>query len=181
MFSTPSMLSLLAAGFYALVIAASLAAAAISKGSRQNSWHYRVWVAAAILFIALALMRGLGMEEFIRDEFRAVMRSDGTYNERRDFQRPLAAVAIILASAASFFAAYRLSKVSRTRRNLAVVTAVSGIAAMTILLVLRFISLHPIDAVLYGSLRLNWVVDLGASLAVLVGAVYYFLRVRRRS
>jgi hypothetical protein len=47
---------------------------------------------------------------------------------------------------------------------------------------LRVISLHAIDALLYGPIKLNWVIDLGTSLIVLSAAAYYtrYTRLVRR-
>jgi hypothetical protein len=45
---------------------------------------------------------------------------------------------------------------------------------------LRIASLHMIDALLYGPLKLNWVIDIGGSLVVLVAAIYYVQLVHTR-
>jgi hypothetical protein len=46
------------------------------------------------------------------------------------------------------------------------------------LIILRLISLHALDQLLFGSLKLNWVGDLGAAAAVFGSALYYILLLR---
>lgn len=45
--------------------------------------------------------------------------------------------------------------------------------AMMMLLGLRIVSLHQIDQLLYGPKKLNWLVDIGASLLAMGAAVVY--------
>jgi hypothetical protein len=51
---------------------------------------------------------------------------------------------------------------------------------MLFLVILRVISLHMIDRLLFGPLKLNWIGDIGASLVVLGAAIYYMKLVRER-
>jgi len=74
---------------------------------------------------------------------------------------------------------YRWGLGLRGRRNVARLAAVLAACAMLFLMALRAISLHPIDALLYGPLKLNWIVDLGASFLVLGSAIHYTRIVRR--
>ncbi len=48
------------------------------------------------------------------------------------------------------------------------------------LMMLRIISLHMIDRLLFGPLKLNWVFDIGSTLAVLAAALYYIAIVSGR-
>jgi hypothetical protein len=52
------------------------------------------------------------------------------------------------------------------RRNMALFVAFAALATMVMLLGLRTVSLHQIDVLLYGPTKLNWVIDIGASLTV---------------
>jgi hypothetical protein len=45
---------------------------------------------------------------------------------------------------------------------------------------LRLASLHAVDALLYSPVKLNWVIDLGASLVVMLSAIGYIRLVRAR-
>jgi hypothetical protein len=51
---------------------------------------------------------------------------------------------------------------------------------MVMLLGLRIVSLHQIDVLLYGPAKLNWVIDIGASLTVLTAAGFYIRLVSHR-
>ena len=71
------------------------------------------------------------------------------------------------------------------RRNIAVAIGIASCGVMLAIIALRMISLHAMDRLLYGPLKLNWVGDLGASALVLGAAIYYVLllkgRIGRRS
>jgi len=78
------------------------------------------------------------------------------------------------------FVLLRWARNLRGRRNVARLAGVLAAAAMVFLIALRLASLHMVDALLYGSAKLNWVIDIGASFVVLVAATYYALVVRAR-
>jgi len=82
-----------------------------------------------------------------------------------------------MAVGAAIFAAwfYRTVRKRRSRPGIAVMVALGSAGGMIFLLMLRMVSFHPIDRLLYG-LKLNWVVDIGTSLAVLGAALYYVTR-----
>ena len=175
-----SVFNTLAVGLYLLV---ALAAAAGMLGAvryRQAGWHIQVWLVVGAFFIILAVLRGLGVEDMWQNDLRAMMRADGAYQDRRDFQRPLAAGVIMLAGFAAFLWAYRGFRNVRGRRNVAVMVAMASASVMLALVALRLISLHPVDALLYGPIKLNWIIDIGSSLTVLGAAVYYLRLISQR-
>ena len=51
--------------------------------------------------------------------------------------------------------------------------AAEGAASEAPVGMLRLISLSPVDALLYGPIKLNWIVDLGLGLSVVVSALAY--------
>ncbi|MGB7369956.1 hypothetical protein [Erythrobacter sp.] len=178
--SGPSLLSLLAACLYAGIVATCLLAWRAARPANVPPWHRRAWIALALLFVALALLRFFALEEGFRDLIREAMRQDGSYSNRRRMQEIAAAIAIsAIAIAAGIFAfRQRRGPWLRGRRNRAVSAASVAGAALMALLGLRLISLHAIDALLYGPLKLNWFADIGASLLVAGAALYYTWRVR---
>lgn len=125
-------------------------------------------------------MRVTGAEEIIRGAFRQLLAMEGAYESRRSLQRPLAAVILITMSAAVALGPLRQWHLARGRRNVAVVVGLAGLATMVMLLGLRIVSLHQLDMLLYGPLKLNWIMDLGASLAVLGAALLYVRLVTQR-
>lgn len=175
-----SLLSLAASGLYGCVLVVCLAAAITARGSRQLSRHVWTWLLLALFFAALIPLRLLEVEEAVRDSLRAAMRAEGSYSERRDIQGPIVAAIILLTGAGALALLYRTTRNVRGRRNVARVAALVAALAMLFLMTLRMISLHAVDALLYGPVKLNWVIDLGASLTVLGAAMFYTRLVRRQ-
>lgn len=173
-------LGLAAMGLYAMVWAGCAVGAGTAMLHRQPNWHRNAWVMLAILFAALMLLRGFGFEEWLRVGLREGMRSDGSYEERRQIQRLIVAGVLVVVAGQGSWWFYRACRAIRGRRNVAIMAALACGAAMVFLVALRLISLHAIDRLLYGAIKLNWLVDVGASVAVLSLAVYYVMRVRKR-
>jgi hypothetical protein len=176
----PSILSLIASSIYGLVLLSCIVAAVTAKDLRQPPSHMRTWLILAAFFLALAILRVLAVEEWLRDSLRAWLRESGSYRDRRSFQAPLAAALVCILAAAGGWYLYRLMRGLRGRRNVIQAICLMAVLAMLFLISLRLISFHAIDVLLYGPLKLNWVVDLGASLVVLGGAIQYVRVVRGR-
>lgn len=176
-----SILNLAASGIYGCVLIMCLAAAITARGSRQLPGHVWTWLVLALFFAALVPLRLFEIEETVRDSLRAALRAEGNYRERRDIQGPIVAAIIMLVGAGALALLYRTTRNVRGRRNVARVAALVAALAMLVLITLRMISLHAIDALLYGPVKLNWVIDLGASLTVLGAAAYYTRLVRRQT
>lgn len=177
---SPSMLSLAASAIYGLVLLACLAAAVTARRSRQLPGHWWTWAALALLFAVLMALRLGGVEEWLRATIRDSLRADGTYASRRALQAPVAAAILAIAGLGTFALLYRMTRRLAGRRNIARVVAIIAGLAMLFLIALRMASLHMIDALLYGPVKLNWVIDLGASLTVMAAAAYYIRLVRTR-
>jgi len=171
-----SPLSLAAAGFYVLVVIAVCIGAAAAKRHNQQNWHRHSWQLLAALYIILSLFRLMDVEELLRDQLRDAFRSDMAYTGRDDLQRPVTIAVIVIFAAGAFWSAYRISRSIKGRRNFAVIAALAGCLGMLVLIALRIISLHPIDALLYGPAKLNWLGDIGLS-CVVAGAALYYTRV----
>lgn len=175
-----SILSLIAASFYLVVLAGCMAAYIAARRFSQPSSHWRTWALVAIGFLVLALLRLVGFEDAAREALRHLLALEGSYDNRRSFQRPVAAGILAVASAMVALGLMRQWQLARGRRNVAVVIALAGLTVMVAMLGLRLVSLHQIDMLLYGPLKLNWVMDLGASVTVLGAAVMYVRYVSQR-
>lgn len=177
----PSTFSLIAACFYAAVVASALVALMPAAKLRQARWHVIVWSAMALLFVALAAMRVFALEELLRGELRELLRGRGAYDDRREFQGPIFAVLFVTAAFLGGFWAYRTSRTISGRRNIATAIAIACGCMLILLNLLRIVSLHSVDMLLYGPLKLNWIIDLGASATVLACGVYYWRVVTGRA
>lgn len=168
----PSLLSLSGTLVYLAVAAVSaLAFAQAGKGKRPAE-ERRLWMVACTCFVLLAIVRICNAEEVFRDMLRSVLVQDGAYEERRDIQGPIVAVAI-LTSFAVLFALSGVWRRTRSRLEFSLKWARMGLAAMAALVALRLISFHQLDALLYRGPHLNWIVDLGSSLVVAAAALRY--------
>lgn len=176
----PSLPSLAAAGIYIVITVTCLIAAGAAARLRQPNRHWQIWAAIGLIFALLATVRVTGFEELLRDALRTILRSEDTYGNRREIQRPLAAAALALVSLAGGFVLLKQMRSVKGRRNVALLVATGSTMVMALLIALRIISLHQVDSLLYGPLKLNWVIDLSASLLVLGSAAYYLKLVRQR-
>lgn len=166
----------MASVFYILVAIAAGAGAGVAHNRRQQAWHMRSWLLLACLFLLLAASRMFDVEEMLRYNLRQMLRADAAYEHRREFQRPLVAGLVAIAAMFGFWWTYRVARRIKGRRNIAVMVALVSGACMVLLIAMRMISLHLIDALLYGPLKLNWVADVGLSWMV-IGAAIYYIRV----
>jgi hypothetical protein len=174
-----SLLSLVASYLYGAVTLSCCWALAAAFTTRQQRWHIFAWTALTGLFVLLMVMRFYDVEEVLRSTLREAMRAQQSYDSRREFQRPLVALLVAVAGLGGFAWIALTIRAMRGRRNLATAFAVSCGGAMLLLVTLRIVSLHPIDRLLYGPVKLNWVADIGLSLAVLCTALIYAGIVRR--
>lgn len=178
--SASSTLSLLAAALYLVVAGAAIAAAVEAIRHRQIAWHLIMWGIIAALFIGLALVRFYGLEEMLRGDLRMILYAERIYDERRSLQKPLFAIVFVVAASMVGGLVYFLAKGVRGRRNVATLVAIGCTGGLMCLAALRLVSLHSVDALLYGPLKINWFADLGMTIAVSVCAIRYCLIVRQR-
>ena len=177
----PSLLSLSAAGIYVFVVGMCAATCLAARSRRQQRWHAQAWLFAALFFAALIAARLLNLEDVVRGDLRDWLRAEGALAERRVWQGYAIAIAISFLAAAGMYALYWVSQRISGRRNIAVALALASCGAMAVLVALRVISLHAMDSLLFGPLKLNWFADLGITAVVFGCAAYYTARVRSRS
>lgn len=180
MIAGTSTLSLLAAALYLVVAGAAAAAAVEAARHRQIAWHLIAWGVIAGLFIWLALVRIYGLEDLLRGDLRMMLYAERTYEERRTLQKPLFALVFVIAAAMVGGLTYFLAKRVKGRRNVAVLLAIGCSGGLIFLAALRLVSLHSVDALLYGPFKINWFADLGMTIVVFACAVRYCLVVRGR-
>ena len=177
----PSIFSLMAAGLYIGVALSASVALSGAVMTRQLRWHVLSWAAVAALFVVLSLSRVLTWEEWLREELRLALRLEGTYVERRELQAPIVAVLFSITVALAVFWGSRLGRSVRGRRNAVTLVSLGCTGGLMFLVLLRIVSLHLIDELLYGPLKLNWIIDLGLSVGVLICGAFYFRIVTGRA
>jgi len=171
----PSALSLGASALYVLVAIASALAFREARTRGDREWQARAFAGLCVLFLLLAASRITGAEEWLRDSLRTWLRSQDRYRERREVQSLAGAAVIVAGAAISSAWFYRTVRNRRSRRGIAAMIALGSGGGMILLIILRMISFHPIDRLLYG-FKFNWVIDIGTSLAVLGAALYCIRR-----
>ena len=134
------------------------------EASRQDlPWGGgRLWLLLALLFAFLIASRLLMFEDFARQILRDVLVTDGAYAGRRQWQALLS----VFAALGFIVGIGWIWRMRNRRREGARWLMLGRMAALAMLglIVMRLISFHAIDGLLYGRLHLNWVEDLGASL-----------------
>ena len=148
--------SIFALFFYGLVILACLAAARAPGRGRER----RQWLVAALVFALLIALRLLDGEQRLRAIFREIVRNTGGYDQRWALQLPLAVAVAGLGVFLVLRFARRWQAAPRGSRRRLVLLAEAGLWGLVPLYLLRLVSLHAVDAVLYaGPLRLNWIIE----------------------
>lgn len=172
----PTLLSLTACAVYAVVFALCFRAAQMAR-SNGLSADQRSWMMIACLFGFLIVMRVFVLDDLIREALREYLGNRDAYADRRSLQFPLAIMALLAGLGVLGVSAHRLWLASSTRRRMVWIGRIAAMAMVT-LVVLRLISLGPIDYVLDGPLRVNWWLDLGSSF-VSGTAAWRYLNFRR--
>ena len=161
-----------------------LAAREAVAGMRLPHWHARVWLFAGVLFLVLAASRQLGLEESLRTAMRGELRAEHAYDERWDLQSVTAALLVVIASLSALAGAvwtWRSGILGRPGLSRIALLAVISCGVMLMLVALRMVSIHVIDSALYRGPRLNWIVDIGSTFAVLGLSRYYLVSLRTRA
>ena len=166
----------------AYAVAAILCAIAASCANPASRSHRQLasWRVCTAFYIMLIIIRLLKVEEQTRQTLRTYIRVTGEYDSRRLLQAPLVALTL-LATTALAIPAWRAWR--RRRSNACGLLALTGlytICAFVPLYALRIISLHSVDRVLYsGSVRFNWLLELGLTVSTSLVAVLYVRRCGR--
>lgn len=164
--ATISTFSMAAAMAY--VVTALLAlACALGAPRRQHRAAMLHWIVVALVFAGLAAWRLTDGEGHVQAYARNWAQIHGTYDDRHDWQAPIAILALLVVVATGFAGArWAGPRASGRALCLAVV--------MVLFAGLRLVSLHAVDEILYralGPIHLNYVIDLGLTGLVVVLAL----------
>jgi hypothetical protein len=162
----PAMLNLLGVLVYLAVSGLCLTAALRARKApsrRARRQLVRHWSGLAMLFALLAAWRGWGGEVFVQEWGRGLLHAEGVYAARRSWQGPVGAFALLAAGAWVSWLAIR------DHHRIDPLVGWSRIAGLGLLgyTLLRLLSWHPVDAVIYASLGpilVNHLIDMGLTL-----------------
>ncbi len=157
------------AGVAAYLTAAALCGWAAFRERRRGirvvglaSWF---WLALAGVLVLLGVARQWGLGPWLTDLGREIARSEGWYPRRRPIQADAIKVVLLFGAFALTVGAATLLPVSK--RHLLAFAATDYLVCFFLV---RAISLHGVDSLLYGhpviGVRLNSVLELGGTLAV---------------
>lgn len=142
-----------------------------------------LWLAVAVVFVGLGLFRLSGAEEVIRQALRAMLIDRMEYDERRVFQTRAVLACLVAVGIGVFLYVPRMVLWPRWLAMMA-----ASLGALVVLYVLRIISLHGVDRILYASIgpvHFNHVLELLPIAAIWLAAWDYrhgaVRRGRRRS
>lgn len=172
-------------GIFTYCTVGGLAAFAAIRAYHSPSPHSRgdtaIWALVALVFVLFALARYFAVEDAIRADMRAYLIKEGEYGGRRHVQGWMVGILMVLASlVCAWLWRYRTAGVRLTLRRLSVIAAIVATLAFIVLFVLRIISLHAVDRLLYGGpIHMNWLFEAGLCAIVALAAVVH--SVKRRS
>lgn len=171
------MLSMTAVAIYAAVCMICAAAHYLSARRGASADVRRVFAFAAATFAVMVVLRAFGIETIIHYALKNALTNAGEYSQRRSFQAPVVVVGLMVIFAYAFFKAYRLMQPrgGDHRANMASVASLGMIG----LVFVRTASWHTTDVMLYGTLHLNWLLDLGFTLTVGISAALHVCRPKR--
>ena len=179
---------------YAAIIAASLFAAFQAQIYARPIAEKLTWLCAAAFFLGLAVMRIFDAENRARNFLRELARERGLYDNRHFVQEPLFLILLAVATLLGWLAFRWIRGMLRSRPVNVPITAVFkrrlflvqlaqiGMLAFIPVMGLRIVSLHNVDALLYGGpIKLNWILETGfCANALIVASLYCWWSIKRR-
>lgn len=164
---------------WATVAAYLLASATCLLWARPSGSGRGLPLALAALMTMLAVNKQLDLQSLLTELARDLLRSNGWYEDRREFQWFF----IVAVSIAALLALMTLGWTLR-RRWREVGLALAGLVCLSGFVLVRAASFHNIDHGLgetIGGLKLNWILELGGIGMVFGGAILGWLSRRSKS
>lgn len=150
------------------------------KAALRPDGEARSWYAIAAFFLVLSLIRWLALDWVMHDALRSWFEAHGVYGRRQYLQLPLTILVLVFGFCLVAAMLFRAQRPGRDRTPRSLRFAWMAALALALLAVLRTISLHDMDSLLFGGLHLNRVVLAGATFAALWAAWAYRREAIRR-
>lgn len=166
---------------YVLVMLVSLYAYLQGRGSSRPDSELRTWLGCCAFYGALAVVRLANFEEILRHRLRMQLQAEGLFADRRGVQTALAVFLICLFTALCFAAWRHFERIRHSKGRRLSFLAQLAMAGFALLYLLRVLSLHAMDRILYGggTLRINWLAE-GGLIAAAISAAFFYGRLYRR-
>ncbi len=164
-----SLFSVLAVSLYLLAIGMSVRAALVAR-AKSGGRDSRFWLASALLFGLLIVSRLFGVEAALTENLRSELKALALYRGRAEIQGIVASVVVV--TVAAVIALWIWLRTRTPWREVSVagryrMAAEVACGAMVCLVMLRVVSLHIVDSLLFRGPHLNWLVDVGATVAII--------------
>ena len=132
------------------------------------------WLGLAIFLVALAVNKQLDLQSALTAAGRCMAQAQGWYEERRSVQ------VIFIVAIICFSFSVAVSSAWLLRRDLTEIwLALVGLAFLAAFIAVRAAGFHHFDQFIdveFGSVRMNWALELGGIFAVIINALYLLLR-----
>lgn len=163
-------------GFVAILTYAGTAMSCVfAANSSRSTQSHKIWWFCAAFFLVLAAVRAMGAESIMTENMRHWFHDQGVYGARRDLQRPISAGLVVVLSAVFALFWLKCPSMQSSTRQWAKFWGFVGLVTMTGVIAMRLISFHELDRLLYGPIKLNWLLDIGSS-ALVAWAAWRFGR-----
>ena len=142
--------------------------------SLHEKKHERLWRLLAISTALLGINKFLYFESCITNGFSAIARNYGWYNTRRAIQVEFILIVALFAACIMAWLIYFFKDLKKPAQ-----CAVAAFALLLLLVMVRTISLHQIDALIFPDILgvgvgINWIIELVCNLAIASSAWVYF-------
>lgn len=152
--------------YFLAAISCRITARDIARGSRER----RIWLAIAILFLALGVNKQLDLQSALTEAARLLAEAQGWYARRRPVQ-----VEFILAVAAACLLAALVLLVWARRSPLPTWVALLGVVLVLGFVTMRAASFHHFDRFIRTSIfgmRWNWIIEMAGIGIVLLASAW---------
>ena len=145
--------------------------------ARNQRMMARFWVLCTVLLAALGVNKQLDLQSWFTQSLRDISVRGGWYDDRRKYQIEFVVGLFVFGVAGTLLLAYWLRHIFRRAA-----VALAGIGLLLCFVVIRAASYHYVDRLLMvGTIRLNWVFEIGGIALIGFGILSSERQARRSS
>ena len=139
-------------------------------------YHRLFWWLITFILIALGINKQLDLQSLFTDIGRAISKSQGWYDQRRNVQFWFVVLLGIIGLGFMIFAVKLVTKILRESW-----LALVGLIFLMTFIFIRAVSFHHFDEVINFRLvgiRMNWVLELSGIFCILISAIRNFIKIK---